>query len=40
MTYYREIRNTLIKEIEEEKGFSWKKIVNIIKLNGVLKEMQ
>lgn len=40
MTNYREIRNNLIKEIEEEKGFSWKKLVKIIKLNGVLNEMQ
>ncbi len=40
MLNYREIRNNLIKEIEEEKGFSWKKLVKIIELNGILKEMQ
>lgn len=37
---YREIRNNLIREIEEEKGFSWKKLVKIIELNGLLKEME
>lgn len=40
MTNYREIKNNLIKEIEEEKGFSWKKLAKIIELNGLLKEMQ
>ena len=40
MVDYREIRNALIEEIEEEKGFSWKKLVKIIELNGILKEMQ
>lgn len=40
MVDYSEIRNSLIKEIEEEKGFSWKKLVKIIELNGILKEMQ
>ena len=40
MFNYREIKNNLIKEIEEEKGFSWKKLVKIIELNGILKEMQ
>lgn len=40
MINYREIRNKLIREIEEEKGFTWKKIVKIIELNGILKEMQ
>lgn len=40
MLNYREIENNLLKEIEEEKGFSWKKLVKIIELNGILKEMQ
>ena len=40
MINYREISNNLIKEIEEEKGFSWKKFIKIIELNGLLKEMQ
>ena len=37
---YREITNNLLKEIEEEKGFSWKKLVKIIELNAILKEME
>lgn len=37
---YREISNNLLKEIEEEKGFSWKKLIKIISLNGILREMQ
>lgn len=40
MINYREIKNTLIHEIEEEKGFSWKKLAKIIELNALLKEMQ
>lgn len=41
MINYREIEKKLLKEIEEEKGFSWKKLVKIIELNGILnKEMQ
>ncbi len=40
MINYREIREKLISEIEEEKGFSWKKIIKIIELNGILKEME
>ena len=40
MIDYREIREKLITEIEEEKGFSWKKLVKIIELNGILKEME
>ena len=40
MFNYREIKNNLIKEIEEEKGFSWKKLVKIIELNGILKGME
>lgn len=33
-------RDILINEIEEEKGFSFKKLVKIIQLNGILKEIQ
>lgn len=40
MLNYREIENNLLKEIEEEKGFSWKKLVKIIELNGILKGME
>lgn len=41
MINYRELEKSLLKEIEEEKGFSWKKLVKIIELNGILnKEMQ
>lgn len=40
MFEYREIENNLLKEIEEEKGFSWKKLVKIIELNAILKEME
>ena len=40
MYNYREIRNNLLKEIEEEKGFSWKKLVKIFELNAILKEME
>ncbi len=40
MYIYREIRNNLLKEIENEKGFSWKKLLKIIELDGILKEMQ
>ncbi len=35
MADYRKIRNQLFKEIEAEKGFSWNKLVKIIKLNGL-----
>jgi hypothetical protein len=31
----KELRNQLLKEIEEEKGFSWRKLVKIIKLNSL-----
>jgi len=37
---YREISNNLLKEIEEEKGFSWKKLIKIIGVNGILRDMQ
>lgn len=40
MINYREIEENLLKEIEEEKGFSWKKLVKIIELNGILKGME
>ena len=40
MLNYREIETNLLKEIEEEKGFSWKKLVKIIELNAILKEME
>ncbi len=40
MINYREIEEKLLKEIEEEKGFSWKKLVKIIELNGILKGME
>ena len=39
MVNYNEIRLNLINEIENEKGFSWKKLLKIIELNGILKEM-
>ncbi len=35
MIDFNEIRNQLFKEIEAEKGFSWSKLVKIIKLNGL-----
>lgn len=38
MVDYNAIRNQLLKEIEEEKGFSWRKLVKIIKLNGLYNE--
>ena len=40
MINYRELEEKLLKEIEEEKGFSWKKLVKIIELNGILKGME
>ncbi len=40
MINYREIRNSLIDEIENEKGFTFKKLFKIIQLNGILKDMQ
>ena len=38
MADYRKIRTQLFKEIEAEKGFSWSKLVKIIKLNGLYNE--
>lgn len=40
MINYREIEEKLLKEIEEERGFSWKKLIKIIELNGILKGME
>ena len=40
MINYRELEEKLLKEIEEERGFSWKKLVKIIELNGILKGME
>jgi hypothetical protein len=40
MAKYRELEKKLLKEIEEEKGFSFRKLVKIIQLNGILKEME
>lgn len=40
MVDYNEIRLNLIKKIEEEKGFSFKKLMRIIELDGILREMQ
>ena len=40
MINYREVEEKLLKEIEEEKGFSWKKLVKIIELNGILKGLE
>ena len=40
MASYRAIEKKLLKQIEEEKGFSFSKLVKIIKLNGLYKSMQ
>lgn len=40
MINYRELEEKLLKEIEEERGFSWKKLIKIIELNGILKGME
>ena len=40
MVDYNELRFQLLKEIENEKGFSWKKLLKIIELEGLLREMQ
>lgn len=40
MVDYNELRLDLIRQIEEEKGFSFKKLMRIIELNGILKGMQ
>ena len=40
MANYRELEKKLLRQIEEEKGFSFKKLMRIIELNGILKGMQ
>ena len=40
MANYRALEKELLKQIEEEKGFSFSKLVKIIKLNGLYKNMQ
>ncbi len=40
MINYREIEKKLLTQIEEEKGFSWRKLTKIIELNGLYKNMQ
>lgn len=40
MINYRSIEKKLLKQIEEEKGFSFRKLKRIIKLNGLYKNMQ
>lgn len=37
---YRKIEEKLFKDIEKEKGFSFKKLVKIIELEGLLKSEQ
>lgn len=39
MINYNEIKEQLLKEIETEKGFSFKKFVKIIELNGILNNL-
>lgn len=40
MVDYKALEQKLLKEIEEEKGFSFKKLIKIIELDGILKELQ
>ena len=40
MSDYRAIEKKLLKQIEEEKGFSFRKLKRIIKLNGLYKNIQ
>ena len=40
MINYRAIEKKLLKQIEEEKGFSFRKLKRIIKLNGLYKNIQ
>ena len=40
MSDYRAIEKKLLRQIEEEKGFSFRKLVKIIELNGLYKNMQ
>lgn len=39
MIDYRTIEKKLLNQIEEEKGFSFKKLAKIIELNGLYKNM-
>ena len=39
MANYRAIEKKLLKQIEEEKGFSFRKLKRIIKLNGLYKNI-
>lgn len=39
MASYRAIEKKLLKQIEEEKGFSFRKLKRIIKLNGLYKNI-
>ena len=40
MSDYRAIDKKLLRQIEEEKGFSFRKLKRIIKLNGLYKNIQ
>lgn len=40
MANYRALEKKLLKQIEEEKGFSFRKLKKIIELNGLYKNMQ
>ena len=40
MSDYRAIEIKLLRQIEEEKGFSFRKLKRIIKLNGLYKNIQ
>lgn len=40
MINYYAIEKKLLKQIEEEKGFSFRKLAKIIELNGLYKNMQ
>ena len=39
MANYRALEKKLLKQIEEEKGFSFRKLKRIIKLNGLYKNI-
>ena len=40
MAIYRTLEKKLLKQIEEEKGFSFRKLRKIIELNGLYKNME
>ena len=40
MAIYRTLENKLLKQIEEENGFSFRKLRKIIELNGLYKNME